>query len=120
MCARIESGNCIQSAIRAACGRRGGRADRRGEEAAGSAASESSAIQELREELAEQRKQLDELKLLLLDQKRQIDSLKTQASTVTQEDVPASVKPMRMGGIGEQASLSPVIPAAPFNAGPLS
>src|SRR5690242_14683587 len=64
-------------------------------QAAGSAASESSAIQELREQLAEQRKQLDEMKLLLLDQKRQIDSLKTQASTVAQEDVPASVKPMR-------------------------
>src|SRR5438270_13032046 len=56
-------------------------------------------IQELRRQIADQQKQIDELRLMLLDQKKS-----TQTST---SETP------RMKGIGEVASLTPMVPPSP-------
>ncbi|HZT29630.1 MAG TPA: hypothetical protein VFA33_07105 [Bryobacteraceae bacterium] len=76
-------------------------------------------LAEQKQQLAEQKKQLEEMRALLLDQKRQIDSLKAQApsaapakaaATVATAPVPPADTPNKMGGIGQVASLTPVLP----------
>jgi len=78
--------------------------------------SDSQAIQELKQQLAEQQKQLEEMRLLLLDQKRQIDSLRNQAPPATEAALPARDAPTRTLGVGQVASLAPVL--APVLAAP--
>jgi hypothetical protein len=102
-------------------------------QAAGSSTSDTKALEDLKQQVTEQQKQIEEMRLLLLDQKRQIDSLKrpapaaeaTEAPNAAAEtgSAPAVPDTSKMGGIGDVASLAPVLPpvlpipkpaAAPF------
>ena len=66
-----------------------------------------SEIQELKQQLADQQKQIDELRLLLLGRQKQ-----------TAPDAPA-VRPAPQG-IGEVASLTPILPPVPVAAAPFA
>lgn len=87
--------------------------------------SDSDDVKELKQQMADQQKQIEEMRLLLLDQKRQIDSLKAQMPPAA--DVKA--RPAEAGGsapdpgsktdgIGQVASLTPVLPPASLPAVP--
>src|SRR5579871_1240263 len=96
----------------------------RGEQAAAAQpANGNQELQQMKQQLVEQQKQLEEMHLLLLDQKRQIDSLKNQVQPAAEAAAPASdgsapviqtaskeETPSKMGGIGQVASLAPVLP----------
>src|SRR5271167_943933 len=87
------------------------------------AADDNSDVQTMKQELAEQKAQIEELRLLLLDQKRQLDSLKNQpvkaAETVAPSPVPSPLKPDDAGLVASIAQ--PVVlasAAAPRAAAP--
>jgi len=67
---------------------------------------ESGEVQALKQELAEQKKQLEELRLVVLDQKKQIDAVKQQQSVAAPAQV--SAKPT-----GLIASATPMLPPEP-------
>jgi hypothetical protein len=92
--------------------------------------SDTDGVKELKQQMAEQQKQIEEMRLLLLDQKRQIDSLKAQMAP-TQATPAAEVKAApaeaaglapepgnKAGAIGQVASLIPVLPPASLPAVP--
>ncbi|HEY6340375.1 MAG TPA: hypothetical protein VIY49_02690 [Bryobacteraceae bacterium] len=76
----------------------------------------------MKQQMAEQQKQIEEMRLLLLDQKRQIDSLKAQMAPAVEVKAAEVKAPpaeagssapdpaSKVGGIGQVASLTPVLP----------
>ena len=81
-------------------------------------------VRELRQQLADQQKQIEELRLMLLNQQKQIqESVRSTASPAETQQattVSASVSnPAAAKGIGQVASLTPILPPAPIAAAPL-
>lgn len=72
--------------------------------------SETADVQELKQQLADQKAQIEELRLLLLDQKRQIDGLKTQPAENAAQS-PASPQQPSAETSGLVASTTPIMVA---------
>jgi hypothetical protein len=80
--------------------------------------SQNPEVQELKRQLAEQQKQIDELRMILLGQKKQIDTVTNAVAAPSAPAVPAAtgVALPASKGIGEVASITPVLPPVPIHA----
>jgi hypothetical protein len=86
--------------------------------------SEKDEVRELKQQLADQQKQIEELRIMLLNQQKQISEAAKATSTAPAETVQAAALSTPVStsltgkGIGEVASLTPILPPAPIAAAP--
>jgi hypothetical protein len=69
--------------------------------------SETKEVQDLKQQMADQQKQLEEMRLILLGQKKQIDEVAAAQSATPVEEVPAKAN------VGDVATIAPIVPPLP-------
>ncbi len=80
---------------------------------AGAPAGETKETQELKQQLADQQRQIEELRLILLGQKKQIDEVSAAATPAAPAEQAPAPPPIPRSIPGDVASLAPIVPPLP-------